>query len=388
MVKMPNFIVIGSTGRNTGKTEFACRLITKYSKEHFVVGVKVVSIDKNEGNCPRGGKGCGVCNSLKGDFEITEEKLHNPSKDTSRMLIAGAQKVYMLKVDKNLLQSGLDGLLDIVPDNAMVVIESNSMRKVLEPGLFIVIKNLKDRTIKESCAEVIDYANKIIEFDNMSWDFEPDRVLIKDNEWIIREKATAIILAGGKSSRMGGEDKSMLPVNNKPLIQHIVNQLDGHFDEILIGANDSEKYSFLNLEVIPDIERDKGPLMGILSCLKASKSDVNFITACDIPEMNIKLIKNMINLSADFDIVMPIKDEDKHEPLYAIYKKSAAIGAEEILKNNGRRIIELLNYCKVKFVEFTHQGWYQNLNLKDDYLKYVKKIDKRECYRNNETKTV
>jgi molybdopterin-guanine dinucleotide biosynthesis protein A len=381
MVTKPNFIIIGSTGRNTGKTEFACRLIEKYSKDHQVIGVKVVSIDRNEGNCPRGGKGCGVCSSLRGDYEIFEEKKIDPSKDTSRMLIAGAQKVYFLKVDKNSLENGLMALVDMIPENAMVVLESNSIRKVIEPGLFIVIKNLNERRVKESCAEVIEYANKIIEFDNMSWDFSPERVLVKDNEWIIREKATAIVLAGGKSSRMGGEDKSLLPVNGFPLIQHIIEQLEGHFDEIIIGANDTEKYSFLNKRVVPDIEKDKGPLMGIYSCLRASSNDINFITACDIPDMNIKLIKNMINLSVDYDIVMPVKGEEKHEPLYAIYRKSLITNAERIIQNNGRRIIELLNHSKVRFVEFNGNGWYQNLNLKDDYEIYVKKVEDRKCFR-------
>jgi molybdopterin-guanine dinucleotide biosynthesis protein A len=217
----------------------------------------------------------------------------------------------------------------------------------------------------------------------MSWDFEPDRVLIKDNEWIIRDKATAIILAGGKSSRMGGEDKSMLPINKVPLIQHIVNQLEGHFDEIIIGANDIEKYCFLNRRIVPDIEKDKGPLMGIYSTLVASSSDVNFITACDIPEMNIKLIKNMINLSVDFDIVMPVNEGDKHEPLFAVYKKKAAVEAQRIINNNGRRIIELLGNLHVKYVEFYDKGWYQNLNLKDDYTTYVKKVEKRKCFRDS-----
>jgi hypothetical protein len=55
---------------------------------------------------------------------------------------------------------------------------------------------------------------------------------------------TAIVLAGGLSKRMGGPDKSMLPVNGLPMIQHIVTQLENHFREIIIGG-DEKKYSFL-----------------------------------------------------------------------------------------------------------------------------------------------
>lgn len=378
MIKKENYIVVGSTGRNTGKTEFACRLIKQYSNQHKIIGVKVVAIERNDDeSCPRGGKGCGVCTSLNTDYEISEENIIDPSKDTSRMLIAGAHKVYFLKVDKDYLDKGFNALREIIPEDALVIIESNSIRKVLEPGLFIVIKNFEDRAVKESCAEVIDFADKVIEFNNMSWNFEPTRVLIKNNKWIIKEKATAIVLAGGKSSRMG-EDKALLPVSGVPLIQHIIQQLDGHFDEILIGANEPKKYSFTNLQVVQDIERDKGPLMGIYSCLQKSTNAINFITACDIPEMNIKLIKSMINLSVNYDIVMPVKVGEKYEPLYAVYRKEVLTKAHQILSVNGSRIIELLNGSKVKLIDFSDQKWYQNINVKDDYFEFIKERDKHD----------
>jgi molybdopterin-guanine dinucleotide biosynthesis protein A len=380
MIKKANFIIFGSTGRNTGKTEFACRLIEKYSKKHQLYAVKVVTIDPDEGSCPRGGEGCGVCTSLKGDYEISEETQSDTDKDTSRMLRAGAYKVYFLKVRFDELENGLKALLKIIPDNALTVCESNSIRKVIEPGLFLVIKNLKEKQVKESCAEVIHYANKVIDFSDMNWNFSPERVLVKNNGWIIREHATAIILAGGKSSRMG-VDKSLLPVNGETLIASIVRQLEDHFDEVIIGANDPQKYLFLKRLVVPDVETNRGPLMGIYSCLLASSNDVNFITACDIPEMNLKLIQNMINLAGDADIVMPVKENNKHEPLYAVYRKSVACKADLVLRNNGRRIIELLDHVTVKLVEFNGTAWYQNLNLKHEYYEYIKKSKLRKCFR-------
>ncbi len=384
MIQRPDFIIIGSTGRNTGKTEFACRLIERYAKTNKIYGVKVVTIDPDEGNCPRGGKGCGVCTSLKKNFEIIEENQILPGKDTSRMLAAGAIKVFMLKVNQHALEEGINAFIKLVPDDTLVVCESNSVRKVVDPGLFLVIKNVREKRIKESCAEVIDYADKVIDFLEMNWNFSPERIYIRDNSWQIRENATAIILAGGKSTRMGGEDKSLLPVNGIPLIEHISNQLKGHFDEVLIGANDPEKYSFLHLRVVPDIEAGKGPLMGILSCLDASDSELNFITACDIPEMNIKLIRRMINLASDADIVMPVSETDKYEPLYAIYRKSVAGFARKVLGNNKRRIIELFDYTRVTFTEFKEDDWYQNINLKEDYDSFVKKRETRQCDREDD----
>jgi molybdopterin-guanine dinucleotide biosynthesis protein A len=381
MIKKANFIILGATGRNTGKTEFACRLIKRFSGTRSVYGVKAIAIKRDEGACPRGGAGCGVCSSLTSDFEIVEETIASNVKDTQRMLKAGAEKVFMLKVFKDSLQQGVDALMKQLPDSAMVICESNTLRNVIEPGLFFVIKNTDEKTIKPSCAAVIQHASKIIEFSNLSWDFSPDRVHIKNNAWLMREKATAVVLAGGKSSRMGGEDKSMLPIDGRPMIAHIVDQLEGHFDEIIIGSNDPDKYNFLNKRVVPDIERDKGPLMGILSCLKASNSELNFITACDIPTMNTKLIHDMIQVADASEIVMPVSGESNYEPLYALYKKSIIPTIEKILRNNGRKIIELFNYSEVHLFDFEHSSWYENLNRKDDYLKFIKAQETKQCFR-------
>ncbi|MDY0202336.1 MAG: molybdenum cofactor guanylyltransferase [Bacteroidales bacterium] len=203
-------------------------------------------------------------------------------------------------------------------------------------------------------------------------------MLDKNKELIVREKATAIILAGGKSLRMG-EDKYLLPINGIPLIQHIINQLQGHFDELIIGANDPQRFAFTGLKVVPDLERDKGPLMGIYSCLLASSNDVNFITAGDIPEMNIMLIRSMISLASDYDIVVPVTENGYYEPLYAIYQKRMHKKAQQLLSSNSRRIIDLINGANTKKIDFKDSDWLQNLNKKEDYLHYLKSRANGNC---------
>jgi hypothetical protein len=187
MTVKSNILIIGSTGRNTGKTEFACRIIANHSTQKEIVGVKVIPVDKNEVKCHRGEDGCGLCDSLTGEYEIIEETKIDSVKDTSRMLKAGAKKVYLLIVNRNCLQKGINAILGITPDHTLIVIESNTIRKVIEPGLFIVIKNATNNAVKNSCADVIEFADKIIEFNDMNWDFLPDKVLIQDGSWIIKE---------------------------------------------------------------------------------------------------------------------------------------------------------------------------------------------------------
>jgi len=185
-------------------------------------------------------------------------------------------------------------------------------------------------------------------------------------------KVTAIILAGGKNTRMGGIDKSMIPVKGVPMIKNIVAQLEPYFDEILIGADDAVKYGFLGKRVIRDELKGLGPLMGIYSCLLSSGNDLNFITACDIPEIRMDFIKKMLDLSEGADIVVPVSGNNDYEPLHAIYRKTVIPAAGKLLKENKLKISGLFSMVETKFIPFDGRGWYYNLNYRDDYEKYTK----------------
>jgi len=106
MIHVHNMIMIGATGRNTGKTEMACRLIKKFISSYTVIALKVTTIKETDGKCPRGGEGCGVCSALDGSYLLTEEGTDNPQKDTGKMRAAGAHKVYWLRVKKECLSKG------------------------------------------------------------------------------------------------------------------------------------------------------------------------------------------------------------------------------------------------------------------------------------------
>ena len=188
--------------------------------------------------------------------------------------------------------------------------------------------------------------------------------------------ATAIILAGGKSSRMG-RNKSMMEYNGIPMIEFIYNQLKDNFSEIIIGANNNFLFEYLNLKVVNDKIENLGPLMGILSCIEKSENDLNFITACDIPEINLKFVEKMLLEIEGYDIIMPVTGVDKYEPLFAVYRKSVIKSAEEILNHGKGRIIELFKYLNVKFIEMPENNWYSNINTIEDYQNTInnKRID-------------
>ena len=178
MIKIPNMLLIGAVDRNVGKTVFACEVIKRFSHQHTVVGLKITVIKEKNGKCPRGGDGCGVCTSVKGNFLITEEKISDSKKDTSKMLAVGASKVYWLRVLEEYMEEGVNALLDYIGrdviDYSPLVCESNSIRKVIEPGAFVVFRREDDDYIKPSCKDVIKYSDKMISFNPIDFKFTYD----------------------------------------------------------------------------------------------------------------------------------------------------------------------------------------------------------------------
>ena len=376
MIKLDGMLMIGSAGANVGKTELACAIIKKFGKSRDIVGIKVTTIKAKDGQCPRGGQGCGVCSSLEGNFCITQENDANSDKDTARLLAAGASRVFWLRVMKTHLKEGLTALLDIIKSDAILVCESNSLRQVVEPGLFLMVRGKGTTKWKSSADAVKKYADRIVISDGSSFDLDLNRIkltpdLIVGGKWVMQEQATAIIMAGGSSCRMG-TDKSMMVIKGKPMVEGICEQLRGSFQQILISANDTEKFAFLGLEIVPDRMQGQGPLMGIASALEVSANEVNFVVACDIPYMSMWFVRKMLSEAEQADIVIPTSADKKYEPLFAIYCKSALEAINEVLSTGGRKISEVFSRCKVGYIEL-EADCFANLNTRAEYEEFCKK---------------
>jgi len=184
------------------------------------------------------------------------------------------------------------------------------------------------------------------------------------------ESCTAIVLAGGKSNRMG-TDKALLPIRGTTLIETIINQIKDLFSEIIISASEKGKYDFLNYRVITDERQGEGPLMAILSCLRASKNRINFVTACDTPDMNIDFLKKLLYEGKTFDIAVPKYKDGRYEALLAVYTKNIIPVIEEELQKKSRKISRIFSKCKMKYIEMDNETWYKNLNTMEDYSSYT-----------------
>ena len=139
--------------------------------------------------------------------------------------------------------------------------------------------------------------------------------------------ASAVILVGGKSSRMG-RPKALLPFDGEPLIVHVVRALKKMFAETVVVAAPDQELPSLPAVLVRDEVAYQGPVSGIYHGLKAATNDVGFVTSCDAPFLNLQLIAHLLTQISDYDVVVPYWQE-RFQPLHAVYRTSVV----PLLKN-------------------------------------------------------
>ncbi len=177
-------------------------------------------------------------------------------------------------------------------------------------------------------------------------------------------------MAGGKSTRMG-RDKSLLPIGQIPLIQYVIDQLGLYFDKILISSNNPEFKVRFKETVIPDAELGKGPVVGLMTAIQHSSTDANFVQACDIPETNTRLLKELLSPSEGYDAVVPQDASGRIEPLFAVYKKSSLPAMEHVMQHENARATRIIRHCQSRLVKMDEEMAIQNLNTLEDYRRFT-----------------
>jgi molybdenum cofactor guanylyltransferase len=174
-------------------------------------------------------------------------------------------------------------------------------------------------------------------------------------------KAAAIILSGGKSSRMG-TNKALLKINEKTNIERIADTLKPLFDDIILVTNNPESYEFLGLKMVKDHYPGMGPLAGVHAGLNHSNYDVNVIVACDMPFVSGELAQTLIQLCSHYDAVVPVINGIQH-PLFAVFKKEIAGEVAGSIEEGNLRMKHLLNRLQVLYVTEKELQSYSHFNL-------------------------
>ena len=178
----PNLMIVGGTGRNSGKTSFVCGLIEKFRDDLRIIGLKVSAIYADEGAFH------GSHEKFEDkDIQIFRETNAGSRKDTSRMLQSGADEAWFLSVTDDNIGEGMTRFLEQINEDSVIICESNSLAKVIKPGLFIMIKRNDQQPFKARVTDLEKYADLLIDFDDGPFARMIDKIKFNEQGWFVAE---------------------------------------------------------------------------------------------------------------------------------------------------------------------------------------------------------
>lgn len=187
---------------------------------------------------------------------------------------------------------------------------------------------------------------------------------------IAKSNITGIILAGGKSSRMG-TDKGFVLWKNKTFIQHSIDAIKPLVNDIII-VSDFKIYDTLGYKRVADSLTDAGPLSGLYSGLTKSNSEFNLVVSCDVPRITNNVLNKVIEGYTQGNMATVCVAKGKVMPLIALYHKSCVNLCKTLLSNGERRMMYLLSQLHgVNYVHLNKQDakHVENINSPTDLKK-------------------
>lgn len=168
----------------------------------------------------------------------------------------------------------------------------------------------------------------------------------------MRSEAGAIVLVGGRSSRMG-VPKMSLDFGGAPLLTRIVTELKRRFDEIVIVAapdlSPHPRVPIAGVKVIHDEEAFQGPLEALRRGLVALDHDIGFACSGDLALLNAYVADALVGMLEDFDAVIP-EVGGKLQPLHAVYRKRCASAIESLAASGEKRLTASANAINARRV--------------------------------------
>lgn len=185
---------------------------------------------------------------------------------------------------------------------------------------------------------------------------------------------SAVILAGGKARRMGGQDKGLQILGKQSLIQHVINRLQPQIHDISINANRSQtEYAKFGFPVFSDELPDfQGPLSGMLTALEKTKSDFVLFTPCDTPFFPMNLLDKLKSaVKNDRTLIAYACDEEREHPVFCLISVQLKEKLRHYLASGERRLLQFMKENDGISVKFTkEEGHFENFNTLDDLDSY------------------
>ncbi len=191
---------------------------------------------------------------------------------------------------------------------------------------------------------------------------------------------TAIILAGGKSSRMG-QDKALLKFGEKTILEHLLALVSPLFSETLVIVNDQTKLRGLDLagaEVREDWVKDRGPLAAIYTGLLYSRNPASCVLTCDMPLIDEGIIRELVGFwEEDYDVICLEEPEGNYQPFPGIYFRSTRHLIRSFLDRGENSMKGYLQSATVKSLILQKEKieLLTNMNYIEDYCRILREKD-------------
>lgn len=186
---------------------------------------------------------------------------------------------------------------------------------------------------------------------------------------------TAAILAGGRARRLGGQDKGLLRISGRPIIEWQLEAVLGVARRVIIVANDSERYGSFGVRVVPDLVAGAGSLGGVLTALSAADEDGVLVLACDMPFVTSPFLDHLLRAGQDADVALPRTSDGRH-PLCACYAQTCAAPIRRRLDAGLFRVLDLVDDLRVREIAGAELSAFDpdglllsNINTPDDYVR-------------------
>jgi len=188
--------------------------------------------------------------------------------------------------------------------------------------------------------------------------------------------STAVILAGGKSSRMG-RDKTQLIYRGQTLLAGAVDRFSTVFDRVYLSIGDPEKYPDIKVERVIDLYPGCGPMAGLHAALLKTPDEGVFLAAADLPFSSPEAALKVMKLCGENASAVIVGENGKFEPTFGYYKKSLLPYIEEYLASGRYRMMQLFDALPCRQVSPAELGdlWREdmlnNLNYPEDYERLI-----------------
>ena len=186
-----------------------------------------------------------------------------------------------------------------------------------------------------------------------------------------KSQVTGVVLAGGKASRMGGQDKGLMLLDGKPLWQHVYDRLHPQVSSVVISANRNlNTYQESGLPVISDTLSDfPGPLAGMLSVMQQLPDEWFLFCPCDTPFIPVDLFARL-DIDRFQAPVVWVHDGDRDHPAVALAHRSLASKISDYLIRGDRRVMVFMREVGGHYVDFSDiKSAFRNINTLEDLQK-------------------